>query len=98
MVDLSVIDEIRKTGVPACNFSCNNAHQFYLVKELSPHFDCNLHSEKDDREKFLAIGASPLWWPMVSNPKYFRLYELPRTWGWQGSAGDHRASRSSTIF
>jgi spore maturation protein CgeB len=79
MVDPSVIDEIRKTGVPTCNFSCNNAHQFYLVKEISPHFDYNLHSEKDAREKFLAIGANPLWWPMASNPKYFRPYDLPRT-------------------
>jgi hypothetical protein len=79
MVDASAIDEVRKTGVPTCNFSCNNAHQFYLVDELSPHFDYNLHSEKDAREKFLAIGARPLWWPMASNPKYYRPYDLPRT-------------------
>jgi hypothetical protein len=98
MVDPSAIDEIRKTGVRTCNFSCNNAHQFYLVDELSPHFDYNLHSEKDAREKFLAIGARPLWWPMASNPKYFRPYDLPRTVVWQGSAGGHRACRSSTIF
>lgn len=79
MVEPGVIDEIRKTGVPACNFSCNNAHQFYLVKELSPHFDYNLHSEKDAREKFLAIAANPLWWPMASNPKYFKPCAVPRT-------------------
>jgi len=79
MVDPSAIDEVRKTGVRTCNFSCNNAHQFYLVDELSPHFDYNLHSEKDTREKFLAIRATPLWWPMASNPKYFHPYDLPRT-------------------
>lgn len=72
MVDPAVIDEIGKTGVPTCNFSCNNAHQFYLVKEISPHFNLNLHSEKDSHSKFLAIGANPLWWPMASNPKYFK--------------------------
>ncbi len=79
MLEPGVIDEIRKSGVPTCNFSCNNAHQFDLVDELSPHFDYNLHSEKDAREKFLAIGANPLWWPMASNPKYFKPVDVPRT-------------------
>lgn len=79
MVDPTVIDEIRKTGVPACNFSCNNAHQFYLVDDLAPHFDFNLHSEKSAREKFAAIGAKPLWWPMASNPKYFAPRDVPHT-------------------
>ena len=69
MVEPEVLDEIRKSGVPTCNFSCNNAHQFELVDELSPHFDYNLHSEKDAREKFLAIGPSPCggrWLPIQS--------------------------------
>jgi len=79
MVEPEAIDEIRKTGVPTCNFSCNNAHQFYLVDELSPHFDYNLHSEKDARDKFLAIKANPMWWPMASNPKYFKPMHMPRT-------------------
>ena len=79
MVEPGAIDAIRQTGVPTCNFSCNNAHQFDLVDELSPHFDYNLHSEKDAREKFLAIGANPLWWPMASNPQYFKPQDEPRT-------------------
>jgi len=78
MIDPGAIDEIRKTGVPTCNFSCNNAHQFDLVDDLSPHFDYNLHSEKDARPKFLAIGANPLWWPMASNPKYYKPMDIPR--------------------
>jgi spore maturation protein CgeB len=81
MVDPGALDEIRKTGVPACNFSCNNMHQFDLVDEISTHFDYNLHSERDARDKFLAIGATPLWWPMASNPKYFKPQDLPRTIG-----------------
>ena len=79
MVEPLVIDDICKYSVPTCNFSCNNAHQFYLVDKLSPHFDYNLHSEKDAREKFLAIGANPLWWPMASNPRYFKPLDVPRT-------------------
>lgn len=79
MVDPGVIDEIRQIGVPTCNFSCNNAHQFHIVQNISPHFDYNLHSEQNAREKFLKIGATPLWWPMASNPKYFKPREVPRT-------------------
>ncbi len=79
MVEPAAIDEIRKSGVPTCNFSCNNAHQFDLVDDLSPHFDYSLHAEKDARVKFLAIGANPIWWPMASNPKYFRPMEVART-------------------
>lgn len=79
MVEPGIIDQIRKTGIPTCNFSCNNSHQFYLVDELSPHYDYCLHTEKDAREKFLKVGATPLWWPMASNPKYFKPLDVPRT-------------------
>jgi spore maturation protein CgeB len=78
MIDVDVIDEIRRSGVPTCNFSCNNTHQFDLVADLSSHFDLNLHAEKHVREKFVAVGARPFWWPMASNPKYFRPYPLER--------------------
>ncbi|NEP84932.1 MAG: glycosyltransferase family 1 protein, partial [Okeania sp. SIO3B3] len=79
MVDTGALDEIRKIGVPTCNFSCNNIHQFDLVDSISPHFDFNLHAEKHAREKFLAINATPLWWQMASNPTYFKPQSLPRT-------------------
>ena len=79
MIDPSVIDEIRRYGVPTCNFSCNNAHQFYLVDEISSHFDYSLHSEKDARDDFLSVGANPLWWPMASNPNYFKPVDVPRS-------------------
>lgn len=81
MIDPSAIDDIRKSGIPTCNFSCNNAHQFENVDELSVHFDYNLHSEKGSGDKFHAVGATPKWWPMASNPNYFKplkvLRELP---------------------
>ncbi len=79
MVEPRVIDDVRNLGVPTCNFSCNNAHQFYLVKELSPHFDYCLHAERDTGAKFESIGAKGLWWPMASNPKYFKPEDLERT-------------------
>lgn len=75
MVDVGVIDEVRKTGVPTCNFSCNNTHQFDLVHDISLHFDFNLHSEKEAARKFYDIGANPIWFPMAANPRYYHPYE-----------------------
>jgi spore maturation protein CgeB len=79
LVDVEALDLIRSIGVPTCNFSCNNVHQFDLVDEVSPHFDYNLHAERDVADKFRAIGANPLWWPMASNPTYFKPVDVPRT-------------------
>jgi spore maturation protein CgeB len=80
MVEPGVIDEIRKSGVPTCNFSCNNIHQFHLVEHLAPRFDYCLHSEKEARDKFLRVGARPVWWPMASNPTYFHPMSARRTY------------------
>jgi len=79
MVEPAVIDQIRAAGVPTVNFSCNNVHQFDLVDELAPHFDRNLHAERDVAEKFHAVGATPLWWPMAANPRYAHPVDVPRT-------------------
>lgn len=78
MVDPSVIDAVRERGVPTCNFSCNNTHQFDLVESLSPHFDFNAHSEKDAAAKFRAIGATPVWFPMAANPTYYKPMDITR--------------------
>jgi spore maturation protein CgeB len=79
MFDPGAIDEIRRLGVITTNFSCNNTHQFYLVADISKHFDVNLYSEKEVKAKFGAIGVNAVWWPMASNPKYFHPVNLPRT-------------------
>ena len=78
MVVPEVIDDIRRSGALTCNFSCNNAHQFSLVEKIAQHFDICLHSEKDVSAKFLDVGASPIWFPMAANPKYYRPYDVPR--------------------
>jgi spore maturation protein CgeB len=79
MVETAALDELRGCGAPTCNFSCNNIHQFEVVDEIAPHFEYNLHAERDARAKFLAVGATPLWWPMASNPRYFKPYLVERT-------------------
>lgn len=70
-IHAQVIDEIKEMGVPTANFSCNNTHQFYLTKNIAPHYDYNLHSEKNAGEKFKEIGANPVWFQMAANKKYY---------------------------
>lgn len=65
------IQDLKSFGVPMANFSCNNTHQFYLVNNISPFFDFNLHSEKDAEIKFKEIEANPVWFPMAANPNYY---------------------------
>ena len=77
-VDKDLICEIKKTGVPTANFSCNNTHQFYLTKNIAPFFDYNLHSEKSAKEKFKKIGANPVWFQMAANPKHYYPFETKK--------------------
>lgn len=67
----SVVDNIRKLGIPTLNFSCNNTHQFDLVEGISNSFDFNLYSEKDAVKKFNGIDANSIWFPMAANPTYY---------------------------
>ena len=78
MVDPGAIDEIRRTGVPTVNFSCNNTHQFYLVQDISSHFDYNAHMEKNVSDKFTVVGAKPIWFPAAANPKFYKTCSVPR--------------------
>ncbi|PKQ29494.1 MAG: hypothetical protein CVT60_05035 [Actinobacteria bacterium HGW-Actinobacteria-10] len=78
-IDTGAIREIRSMGIPTCNFSCNNTHQFDLVDEISPAFDFNAHSEKDAVAKFESIGANAVWFPMAANPTFYHPVDTPRT-------------------
>ena len=69
---------IESLGTPTANFSCNNTHQFHTVENLSPHFTYSLHSEKDSARKFKAVGATPIWFPMAANPKYYQPHRLEK--------------------
>jgi len=78
MFEPDIMEDIRLRGVPTCNFSCNNTHQFYLVERISPCFDLNLYAEKAVGGKFKRIGANAMWWPMASNPNYARPFDVKR--------------------
>ncbi|RLB81528.1 MAG: hypothetical protein DRH24_09005 [Deltaproteobacteria bacterium] len=79
MIDSAIIENIRKLGIPTCNFSCNNVHQFHILENISPYFDYSLHSEKTVADKFKNIGANPVWWPMASNPRYYKPFDFTRS-------------------
>lgn len=72
MIEEGAVAEIRRAGVPVCNFSCNNVHQFYLAGEIASWFDVNLYAEKEAGAKFRNIQATAMWWPMASNPCFFK--------------------------
>jgi len=74
----AAIDEIKKNSTPTLNFSCNNTHQFYLIRDISKYFDFNLYSEKDAKVKFDKAAANSIWFPMAANPTYYKQLDLAK--------------------
>jgi spore maturation protein CgeB len=74
------IDAIRQSGVPTVNFSCNNVHQFDLVREIAAHFDVCVVPELAAIDDFKAVGARPLRIQLAANPRVYRPYPLPRVY------------------
>jgi len=93
----SVIDQIKKSGVPTANFTCNNTHQFYLTKDIAAHYDFNLHSEKSAGEKFKKIGAKPVWFQMAANPKYYHPVKCEKKYE-VSFIGSSYAKRANYIY
>ena len=61
------IDLIRQSGVPTVNFSCNNVHQFDLVRDIAPHFDVCVVPELAAMADFKAVGAVPVRIQLAAN-------------------------------
>src|SRR5919199_1934202 len=74
------IDLIRQSGVPAVNFSCNNVHQFDLVRDIAPRFDACVVPEAAAQHDFRAVGARPLRIQLAANPRVYRPYPEPRVY------------------
>src|SRR4051812_40385381 len=71
------IDAIRALGITTVNWYCNAAHQFHLVREISPHYDWCLVPEKFRLPDYQAIGARPLYSQEGANPTIYKPYDLP---------------------
>jgi spore maturation protein CgeB len=72
------IDAIRRSGVPTVNFSCNNVHQFDLVRDIAAHFDACIVPERAALSDFLSVGAKPLRIQLAANPRIYHPYPEPR--------------------
>ena len=72
------IDNIRTTGVPTVNFSCNNVHQFDLVRDIAPHFDVCWVPELAAQSDFYSVGARPLRIQLAANPRVYRPLPVAR--------------------
>ena len=74
------IDQIRQSGVPTVNFSCNNVHQFDLVRDIAAHFDVCVVPEQAAQRDFHAVGARPVRIQLAANPRVYRPVPVPRTY------------------
>jgi hypothetical protein len=72
------IDAVRQSGVPSVNFSCNNVHQFDLVRDIAPRFDLCVVPERSALADFHAVGARPVRIQLAANPRVYRPYPEPR--------------------
>jgi spore maturation protein CgeB len=72
------LDLIRQSGVPTVNFSCNNVHQFDLVRDIAPHFDLCIVPERAAFADFQAAGARPIRIQLAANPRVYRPQPEPR--------------------
>jgi spore maturation protein CgeB len=72
------IDLIRRSGVPTVNFSCNNVHQFDLVRDIAPRFDLCIVPEQAAQAEFRAVGARPVRIQLAANPRVYRPVPEPR--------------------
>jgi spore maturation protein CgeB len=74
------IDLIRKSGVPTVNFSCNNVHQFDLVRDIAPRFDLCIVPELSAQADFVNVGARPVRIQLAANPSVYRPHPEPRVY------------------
>jgi hypothetical protein len=72
------LETIRRSGVPTVNFSCNNVHQFDLVRSIAPHFDVCVVPEQAARADFLSVGARPVRIQLAANPRAYYPMPEPR--------------------
>jgi hypothetical protein len=73
------LDIIRQTlGVPLVNFSCNNVHQFDLVRDIAPRFDVCVVPELAAQADFVSVGAKPLRIQLAANPRVYHPLPEPR--------------------
>jgi spore maturation protein CgeB len=69
--DPEIFDELRRLDIPSVNFYCNSIHQFDLVSAVAAKTDFAWHAEKGARQRYLDVGARPVWVQMGANPEIY---------------------------
>lgn len=72
------IDKIGKLGIKTINFYCNSLTNFYLIKDIAPHYDYCMFVEKEAEKKYRAIGANPVYIQEAANPDFYKPYRLKK--------------------
>lgn len=72
------IQDISRAGTPTVNFSCNNVHQFDLVRDIAPHFDVCWVPELAAQADFRSVGARPIRIQLAANPSVYRPLPVAR--------------------
>src|SRR5215204_4024307 len=90
------ISRIRRSGVPTVNFSCNNVHQFDLVRDIAASFDACIVPERSALPDFLSVGARALRIQLAANPRVYRPYPEPRQYD-VAFVGQRYADRASYL-
>lgn len=93
----AAIDEIRDRIAPIVNFSCNNIHQFHLVRRNARHFTACLVPEAAAIRDYERAGATPLFFPMAANPDVYRPLQRPRRYE-ATFAGQRYADRAGNLL
>jgi spore maturation protein CgeB len=73
-----VVKQIRALGMPTVNFSCNNVHQFELVRDIAPQFDLCWVPEQAAQADFVSVGARPVRIQLAANPRVYHPFPQPR--------------------
>ena len=69
-ISVETVRAIRQLGILTVNYTCNNMHQFELVKEIAPAYDFCMVPEEGALEFFRKANARPLHIQMAANPRF----------------------------
>jgi len=91
------VERLRDRVAPVLNFSCNNVHQFHLVRRTAKHFTVCLVPEREALPRYRASGARPLFFPMAANPAIYRPLDVPQSYA-ATFAGQRYADRAAALL
>ncbi len=96
-VEPDAIDTLGKRFAPVVHFSCNNIHQFHLVRRVCGRCAACLVPEREALPRFRAAGARPIYFPMAAHPEVYRPLDVPVIYD-ATFAGQRYADRASAVL